>query len=72
MQCYKAHSSAVSSECNDSNFHGGGHPKNVGYMGGGGGGKGAKQKKNLKKKGVKDNLSNTTSCLPTPYKMNSP
>ena len=33
------------------NFHGGGHPKNLGHMGGGGG---AKQEKNLKKKGVKD------------------
>ena len=31
-------------------FHGGCHPKNLGYMGEGGGG--AKQEKNLKKKGV--------------------
>ena len=44
------------------------------HGGGGGGGRwgGTKQGKNLKKEGVKDYLSNTTSCLPTPYKMNSP
>ena len=43
------------SECNNFtfNFHGGGHPKNLGYIGGGGWGGGAKQEKGGERLSIK-------------------